>query len=75
MTNPRSSERTHWSPALIAFYVCCGLVSLGAAIAAVSLLTFGDRPGTGKIGAVGIAMIAGGAIGAFVSLRRARLER
>jgi hypothetical protein len=67
-------EQTHWSPGLIGFYVSCASVSLGAAVASVSFLTFGDREGTGKFGAVGIGMIVLGAAGALFSLRKARKE-
>ncbi len=74
MTVPQESsrERTAVGKSLFWFYGSCALVSLGAAIAAVSFLTFGDREGSGLPGTIGIVMIAVGVIGAFVGLARAR---
>jgi hypothetical protein len=65
-------ERTTVGKPLFWFYASCALVSLGAAIAAVSFLTFGDRDGTSGPGIAGVAMVALGILGAFVSLTRAR---
>ena len=78
--DPRASsapptEQTTWSLGLIGFYASCAAVSLGAAIAAVSWLTFGGREGTTGIGAFGLTLSLTGVVGALFSLRSARRER
>ena len=68
-----TTEPTKLSPGLIGFYACCASVSIGAAVTALVLVLFADR-GFGAIAALGLVMMVGGSIGAWLSLRAARKE-
>lgn len=68
-------EPTTLSAGLIAFYVSCTAVGIGAALAAVVLVVFPGQPMTPVAAGLGIAMILGGSVGALIGLKSARQER
>ena len=68
-------DPTTWSAGLVAFYVSCTVVGVGAALAAVVLVVFPSEPMTPVASGIGIAMVLGGSVGAMVGLKSARHER
>lgn len=67
-------EPTRFSPGLIGFYASCGMVSLGAAVAAVGWVVFGGKDFADTVGIVGVVMIVSGCLGALRFLKAARGE-
>ncbi|MBL8723542.1 MAG: hypothetical protein JNK49_05815 [Planctomycetes bacterium] len=65
---PLQVEHTHWSPALLGFYVSCAGVALGATFASAGPLLFGSTTAL----VLGSLMSAVSAVGCFVTLRAAR---
>lgn len=73
MSSPRQpgpGEHTHWSWALVGFYVSCAVVALGATVAAAAYMWFESVGGL----VVGCLMTGVSSVTCLLCLRRARLE-
>lgn len=73
-TTPPGHEPTPWRPGLIGFYISCAAVGIGAGMAAIVLIVFGDAPFAGAVAVLGGALTVAGALGAWLFLRAARRE-
>ena len=71
---PMQSESTSWSPALLGFYVSCGAVGIGAAIAAVVLIVFPKEIFAVTIAVIGVLMVVVGSVTCLRCLKSARKE-
>lgn len=69
------SDEAQFSPALIGFYICCGLVSAGAGMVSLGFLVFDEpayEPLPTVLKVVGGLFLAGGLPGAYLFLGKAR---